>query len=273
MVVVSAAVAATVAVPAVSGADTPAAVASPTAGDTAVLNQWNVLAQAEALLIRPSAHGQSRGIAMVQGAVYDAVNAIDRGYQPYLLDVEALDIDPQASYNAAIATAAHHVLVALVAADRVAALDAAYGATLAPIAEVPRDAGVAAGVAAAAAMLRLARETGTSPPSISGPMSARDQDNGIRRRWTPIHGWEAFVPSSSRVLTSSGHEDRTPCRVRPTPGTSTRSSCSARSEAPCAPLTKRQPRSSGSSHPPFSGTGWSKTSQRLTISTPSRRPG
>jgi hypothetical protein len=153
MVVVSAVVAATVAVPAVSGADAPAAVASPTAADTAVLNQWNLLAQAEVLLIRPSAHGQSRGIAMVQGAVYDAVNAIHRGYQPYLVDVEALDIDPQASYSAAIATAAHHVLVALVAADRVAALDAALGATLAPIAEGPRDAGVAAGGAAAAAML------------------------------------------------------------------------------------------------------------------------
>ena len=52
---------------------------------------------------------------MVQGAVYDAVNAIDRGHQPYLLDVEALGIEPAASYDAAIATAAHHVLVAIVA--------------------------------------------------------------------------------------------------------------------------------------------------------------
>ena len=136
VLVVSAVVAVTVAVPGVSGADAPAAGASPTAADTAVLNQWNSLAQAEALLIRPSAHGESRGIAMVQGAVYDAVNAIHRGYQPYLLDVEALDIDSQASYSAAIATAAHHVLVALVAPGRVAALDAAYAATLAPIAEV-----------------------------------------------------------------------------------------------------------------------------------------
>ena len=161
VLVVSAVVAATVVVPGVSGADAPpAAAASPTADDTAVLNQWNALAQAEALLIRPTAHGESRGIAMVQGAVYDAVNAIHRGYQPYLLDVEALDIDPQASYSAAIATAAHHVLVTLVAASRVAALDTAYAATLAPIDEVARDAGVAAGVAAAAAMIEARQGDG-----------------------------------------------------------------------------------------------------------------
>ena len=119
-----------------------------------MLNQWNIIAQTEGVLIRPTAHGQARGLAMVQGAVYDAVNAIHRGYQPYLLDVEALDIDPAASYSAAIATASHHVLVTLVAAGRVAALDTAYAATLAAIPDgSSEDEGVAAGVAAAEAML------------------------------------------------------------------------------------------------------------------------
>src|SRR5436309_6037201 len=46
--------------------------------------------------------------AMVQGAVYDAVNAIDRGYQPYLVQPSA---NPTDSKEAAAATAAFRVLV------------------------------------------------------------------------------------------------------------------------------------------------------------------
>ena len=45
---------------------------------------------------------------MVQGAVYDAVNAIDRGYQPYLVQPNA---NPTDSKEAAAATAAFRVLV------------------------------------------------------------------------------------------------------------------------------------------------------------------
>jgi hypothetical protein len=44
--------------------------------------------------------------AMVQGAVYDAVNAIDRGYQPYLVQPNA---NPTDSKEAAAATASFHV--------------------------------------------------------------------------------------------------------------------------------------------------------------------
>ena len=53
-----------------------------------VIGDWNATAQAEAVLIRPTAHGQARGMAMVQGAVYDAVNAVVRTHQPYLLDLK-----------------------------------------------------------------------------------------------------------------------------------------------------------------------------------------
>ena len=49
--------------------------------------------------MRPTAHGQLRGMAMVQGAVYDAVNAIDRGYQPYLLDGDSVGVGPEASFE------------------------------------------------------------------------------------------------------------------------------------------------------------------------------
>jgi hypothetical protein len=49
-------------------------------------------------------------LAMVQGAVYDAVNAIDGGFEPYL---SGLPSTPGASRAAAVATAAHDVLLAL----------------------------------------------------------------------------------------------------------------------------------------------------------------
>src|SRR5262245_57465676 len=114
-----------------------------------VLNDWNIIADTEAGLIRPTAHGRSRGIAMVQGAVYDAVNAIDRGYQPYLLAPDAVGAQPWASQDAAIATAAHDVLVAIVDVARVAGLDTSYATTLAGIPPgLAKDEGIRVGTAA-----------------------------------------------------------------------------------------------------------------------------
>jgi hypothetical protein len=49
-------------------------------------------------------------LAMVHGAIYDAVNAIDGGHEPYLDDLSA---PPTASKAAAVAQAAHDVLVGL----------------------------------------------------------------------------------------------------------------------------------------------------------------
>ena len=118
-----------------------------------MLLEWNLRAQPITGSLRPSAHGQTRGIAMVAGAVYDAVNAIHGGHQPYLLDLDALDVDPGASTDAAVATAAHHVLVALAPAQQ-ATLDGALSATLAAVPDgAAEDEGVRAGEAAAEAML------------------------------------------------------------------------------------------------------------------------
>ena len=50
-------------------------------------------------------------LAIVQGAVYDAVNAIKGGHDPYLKGLKAAT---SASKGAAAATAAHHVLIGLV---------------------------------------------------------------------------------------------------------------------------------------------------------------
>ena len=82
-------------------AATVAFLASPGSAEADVLNDWNVIAQGQTIPLRPTAHGQTRGIAMVQGAVYDAVNALDPGYQPYLLDLAALHAQPFGSRDAA----------------------------------------------------------------------------------------------------------------------------------------------------------------------------
>jgi hypothetical protein len=124
-----------------------------------------VIAQSETVLIRPTAHGQTRGIAMVQGAVYDAVNALDADHQPYVLNLAALRAQPFGSRDAAIATAAHHVLVAIVEPARVGGLDASYATTLAAIPPGPtKDEGVRVGTAAAAAMLDARADDGYLAP-------------------------------------------------------------------------------------------------------------
>ena len=69
--------------------------------------------------------------AMVQGAVYDAVNAIDRGHRPYLVQPAARPTD---SKEAAAATAAFRVLDGLFSATQHATLQARYDASLAAIA-------------------------------------------------------------------------------------------------------------------------------------------
>ena len=96
------------------GAATATMLLAPAVAQADVIGDWNAIAQAETVLLRPTAHGQSRGIAMVQGAVYDAVNAIDRGYEPYLIDLDQVGAQPWGSQDAAAATAAYRVLRAIV---------------------------------------------------------------------------------------------------------------------------------------------------------------
>ena len=119
-----------------------------------VIGEWNAFAQAQTIPIRPTAHGESRGMAMVEGAVYDAVNALQQDHRPYLLDLRTLHAQPFGSQAAAIATAAHDVLVTIVPSGQVGAVHAQRDATLAGIADGPsKTEGIRVGAAAAAAMI------------------------------------------------------------------------------------------------------------------------
>jgi PAP2 superfamily len=137
-----------------------AALVAPAVAHADEVFHWNAIAQGETVLLRPTAHGQARGMAMVAGAMYDAVNAVDGGYQPYLVDLDAV-ASPGASKDAAAATAAYRVLLAITPDARHAELDAAYATTLALIPDGPAEqAGVGAGEAAAAAMIAFRQGDG-----------------------------------------------------------------------------------------------------------------
>lgn len=103
---------------------------------------WNSNAQTAIYEVaRQAPYVAPRSFAMVQGAVYDAVNAIAGApYQPYLIAPKAHRGD---SADAAVATAAHGVLVSLFP-DQTASLDTRYAASLAA---VPDGRGKAGGIA------------------------------------------------------------------------------------------------------------------------------
>src|SRR5213083_1113495 len=102
--------------------------------------------------------------AMVQGAGYDAVNAIDRGHRPYLVQPDA---NPTDSKEAAAATAAFRVLVGLFP-DQAGTLQPLYDAYIAGLPDNPpgsKAAGIAIGETTASAMLTARMNDGRFGPT------------------------------------------------------------------------------------------------------------
>jgi hypothetical protein len=163
----------------------PAALAmgfGPTAATAAAVLDWNVKAVEVSL-----AGGQvlpvplSRTLAMTHLAVHDALNALDRRYEPY---VHHGRVESGARSEAAVAAAARDVLASIVPGYGTAAqqakatemLEAAYAAALAQVPDgPPKTSGVRAGQAAAAAMIALRREDGAFAPDRYAPSSAPGQ--------------------------------------------------------------------------------------------------
>jgi hypothetical protein len=122
----------------------------PAATDT-VLLKWQDIAFESAVrmddLGNPFWH--MRALAMVHLAAHDALNGIDPRYARYASEAE----DPMADPDAAVASAAHGVLVALYA-DQAELLDATLAASLASIPDGDAEQrGIALGHAAAAAVI------------------------------------------------------------------------------------------------------------------------
>jgi len=139
----------------------PAAAASGPGPNAVVV--WNTNAQTAIYEVaRQAPYVAPRSFAMVQGAVYDAVNAVaGTPYQPYLIAPRAHRGD---SADAAVAAAAHKVLVSLFP-GQTAALDDMYATSLAAIPDGRGKAGgVAVGVAAADAMIAARQNDGAFGP-------------------------------------------------------------------------------------------------------------
>lgn len=129
------------------------AAAAPSVARADAVTDWNVIASNAIVTIAGQPPAVSAlSYAIVQGAVYDAVNAIAGGYQPYLARPAA---NPWDSKDAATAAAAFNVLKWLFP-GQVSVLQPTYDAYVAGLPDVPagsKAAGIAVGEATAAAMI------------------------------------------------------------------------------------------------------------------------
>ena len=141
-----------------------AVLALPATARADAVTDWNVIASTAIVTNAGQApHPASLSFAMVQGAVYDAVNAIAGGYRPYLTKPAA---NPWDSKEAAAATAAYRVLASLFP-SQATGLQTAYNAYVAALPDSPAGAkagGIAAGEAAAAAMIAARTNDGRGGP-------------------------------------------------------------------------------------------------------------
>lgn len=129
-----------------------AAAISLAAGSVAadVVTDWNQIALDTIVAVPTPPPRASRALAMVQSAVYDAVNAIDGTHQGLFGNFSA---DSGSSREAAAICAAHDVLVSLYP-TRVAQLNASRDAHLALIPDNPsKVAGISAGTTVASVVL------------------------------------------------------------------------------------------------------------------------
>src|SRR5262244_3125914 len=166
-----------------------------------IVTDWNTIAintvSADGVVAR-----QSRDMAMVHAAVFDAINAIRPQYTPAMVLIKAKGY---ASREAAAAQAAHDVLLALFPAKQVE-LDAQLAASLAQIppddehGHRPRYEGIVTGQAAAAAVL-----------------NARQNDHAFDRvSFTPLSGLGEyqFTPGcTSTNISAPGWGNVTPFTV------------------------------------------------------------
>lgn len=131
----------------------------------------------------------SRTMTMMHLAIHDALNAIDRRYEPYLYVIDrpfkphlydGME-DPAATADAAIAAAARDVLVGVIPdwgkpeqhAKALAIVASAYTAALAKLPDgLAKKHGVAVGQAAAATMLASRKTDGSNAPSQYTPGTA-----------------------------------------------------------------------------------------------------
>lgn len=187
-------------------ATTIASSAAPTqaapAGHDAVV-AWNIIA-VRTILAPPAQSPPASFVyaAYAQAAVYNAVVAIEGGYEPYK---SRLASSSGASVDAAVATASHDVLVYYFSAQQ-APLDVDYAASLAAIPDGPaKTTGIEVGAAAADEIIALRQGDGLNA-NIGFTMPAPSP--GV---WQLPAGMNPLVPWMSKLrpfMLESAHQFR-----------------------------------------------------------------
>ena len=130
-------------------------------------------------------------MAVVQAAVYDAVQAIDGKFKPYRVQIPGASGSP----DAAAAKAAHDVLVNIFPAQSVS-LETTYRDYLAKKGLAESDPGVAVGQTAAAGILALRANDGRVPNPLPPPFTG-DTATGV---WRPTTSYQPPPPPSDTPM-------------------------------------------------------------------------
>jgi hypothetical protein len=185
---------------------------APVASRGDAVTDWNALMQATVVAPPTNPNVQTRWGAIVQLAVFEAVNSITGDYEPYLGTVVA---PPWASPHAAAIAAAHRTLVTLRpgSAGPPLNLDALRAQSLAAIPTGPaaKAAGITVGEAAAAAVLLLrANDGSTEAATVPYTPGTNPGD------WQPLPGQTPLLPGWGRV-TPFGLREGSQFRLPPPP--------------------------------------------------------
>jgi membrane-associated phospholipid phosphatase len=117
---------------------------------------------------QPASIQPTRNFAIVHAAIYDAVNAIDRSHEPYLISVRA----PRGASETAAADAAAHTALVGLYPDQQGTIDAAYTAELAKVANgSSKEDGIRLGDQVARDLLAIRANDGSNvipPPFVAG---------------------------------------------------------------------------------------------------------
>ena len=195
---------------------------------------------------------QARFAAITQLAVFEAVNAIDKDFEPYLGTITA---PSGASPDAAAVAAAHAVLGDDFPGDA-SALNAAYAASLARIPNgSAKQHGIEVGEAAAAALIALRTGDDSAPPEFYSPTSPapgawQPTPTAVTSLVVPACNGAICARSPSSVRISFTSRRRRRSRASAMHAATTKSCASAastaRSDPRTAPMwldsTQRQPR-------------------------------
>jgi hypothetical protein len=190
---------------------------TPVSADTVIA--WNRVLN-EALAI-PGAHPATiffpRPYAIVQVAMFDAANSVERRYRPYHVEVTAA---PDASGDAAVAQAAHDTLVALMPSQR-PRFHQALMMSLENIPPAAAAAGTAVGAAVAREILALRADDGWTRvvpeymlPKVPGYWQPTPPANAAAAftqypdvRSFGLDGSQHFVPAPPPALSSAQYAE------------------------------------------------------------------